>query len=248
MKTYGLIGKKLDHSFSQKYFTSKFQEDPIDAQYLNFELASIDELDEMIQKHRPEGFNVTIPYKEEIIAKLESVDAIAQKIGAVNTVKVNYNKDGGYALKGFNTDAFGFGQLIKPFFKGHHERALILGTGGASKAVEYVLKNLGVTVLLVSRSAQGFNQISYSDLNQNVLDFHPLIVNTTPVGTFPNENNCPDIPYEFLSERSLLVDLVYNPSLTQFMQNGMDKGAKVINGLTMLHQQAEKAWQIFNQE
>lgn len=248
MKTYGLIGKKLDHSFSKQYFTTKFKEENIESQYLNFELASIEDLDEMIRTFLPAGFNVTIPYKEQIIEKLDSVEEVASKVGAVNTVKVHYNSDGSYLLKGFNTDTFGFGQLIKPFFKGHHERALILGTGGASKGVEYVLKNLGVTVLFVSRNPQEFNQISYADLNQNVLDFHPLIINTTPLGAFPNENSYPEIPYEFLTERSLLVDLVYNPAVTQFMQKGMDKGAKVINGLTMLHQQAEKAWVIFNQQ
>ncbi len=247
MNTYGLIGEHLSHSFSKNYFSKKFKtESNTDCEYLNFELEKIQQVYDVIDKHRPKGFNVTIPFKESVITLLDEIDAEAKEIGAVNTIKVSYNKEGICHLKGYNTDVYGFGQLIKPFFASHHERALILGTGGASKAVAYVLKKLGVTILYVSRTPKQSNHISYEELNENVLKFHPLIINTTPLGTFPKEETFPDIPYHFLNEKSFLVDLVYNPEVTTFMQKGMDNGAKSINGLTMLHQQAKKSWLIFN--
>jgi len=247
MNTYGLIGEHLSHSFSKKYFSKKFSTENIDnCEYLNFELERIQQIYDVIDKHRPKGFNVTIPYKESVISLLDEIDSEAKEIGAVNTIKVTYNKEGICNLKGFNTDVYGFGQLIKPFFASHHERALILGTGGASKAVAHVLKKLGVNVLYVTRTPKESNHISYEELNENVLKFHPLIVNTTPLGTFPKEETFPNIPYQFLNDKSLLIDLVYNPEITAFMQKGLDNGAKCINGLTMLHQQAEKSWEIFN--
>lgn len=247
MHTYGLIGKQLSHSFSKKYFSKKFITQGIeDCEYLNFELENIQQIYDVIDKHRPRGFNVTIPYKESILPLLDDIDLEAKEIGAVNTIKVTYDSEGVCNLKGFNTDVHGFRQLIKPFFASHHERALILGTGGASKAVAFVLQKLGVNILYATRNPKENNQISYDDLNENVLKFHPMIVNTTPLGTYPNEDEFPNIPFQYLNEKSLLVDLVYNPEVTTFMKKGLDQGSKCINGLTMLHQQAEKSWEIFN--
>ncbi|MFT7612288.1 MAG: shikimate dehydrogenase [Parvicellaceae bacterium] len=238
--TYGLIGKKLGHSFSQAYFTKKFSELELHASYLNFELNSIEDFKETIKNNDLKGVNVTIPYKEEIIPFLDEIDPTAKEIGAVNTVTF---KDG--VLKGYNTDAFGFRQSIKPFFKGNHERALILGTGGASKAVIFVLKELGVDCLSASRNPQP-GQISYPELNNYIIRSHQLIVNTTPLGMFPSIDTFPELPYEFITNQHLLVDLVYNPKETVFMKKGKTEGANTINGLTMLQQQAEKAWEIWN--
>jgi len=239
-RTYGLIGKKLGHSFSQTHFTKKFAELAIDASYENFELESIADFKNLIENNDLSGINLTIPFKEEIIPFLDELDPVAEAIGAVNTITF---KDG--IMKGYNTDAFGFRQCIKPFFKGNHERALILGTGGASKAVKYVLQELGVDCLSVSRNPQP-GEISYPELNNYIIQSHQLIVNTTPLGMFPSADTFPDLPYEFITDRHLLVDLVYNPEETLFMKKGKSEGAKTINGLTMLQQQAEKAWETWN--
>jgi len=242
MKTYGLIGKSLSHSFSKKYFTQKFDNQGLtDCEYINIELESIEEFNEKIKELPIKGLNVTIPYKETIIPYLDEIDEVAKEIGAVNTIVF---KDG--KLKGYNTDAFGFKQSIKPFFKPQHERALILGTGGASKAVEFVLKQYGVEVYFASRNKSNGNVLNWNEINQNVIKHHLMIVNCTPLGMFPNIDSKPPIPYAGLTNQHLLVDLVYNPKETLFMKIGKENGAKVINGLTMLEQQAEKSGELWN--
>lgn len=247
MKTIGLLGKKLGHSFSKEYFTQKFESLGITSEwhYENFELNEIEELDNLIKSKKPIGFNVTIPYKIEILPYLNEVDEVAKSIGAVNTVKVTYNEDGSYHLKGYNTDAQGFHQLIKPFLELHHERALILGTGGASKSVQYILKNYGIPYLLVSLNPQNANELGWKEINEFVIKHHLLIINTTPIGMHPSENDFPKLPYTLLTTKHLLIDLVYNPPLTQFLIKGKENHAAILGGLTMLHQQAEKAWDIF---
>jgi len=242
MKTYGLIGKSLSHSFSKKYFTQQFDNQGLtNCEYINIELESIEEFNEKIKELPIKGLNVTIPYKETIIPYLDEIDEVAKEIGAVNTIVF---KDG--KLKGYNTDAFGFKQSIKPFFKPQHERALILGTGGASKAVEFVLKQYGVEVYFASRNKSNGNVLNWNEINQNVIKHHLMIVNCTPLGMFPNIDSKPPIPYAGLTNQHLLVDLVYNPKETLFMKIGKENGAKVINGLTMLEQQAEKSGELWN--
>ena len=242
MKTYGLIGKSLSHSFSKKYFTEKFDNQGlIGSEYINIEIETIEEFVEKVKELNPQGLNVTIPYKKAILPFLDDLDEVAEIIGAVNTIVFKNGK-----LKGYNTDAFGFHQSIKPFFKSQHERALILGTGGASKAVEYVLKQYGVEVMFASRNDSKGNVLNWNDINENVIKHHLLIVNCTPLGMFPNIASKPVIPYSALTERHLLVDLVYNPDETLFLKLGKEYGAKVINGLTMLQQQAEKSWSLWN--
>lgn len=245
MKTFGLIGKKLSHSFSQRYFTKKFAQLGLsDNHYMNYELSSIEELPELIKNVKPIGLNVTIPYKEEVLAYVDELSKEAQEVKAVNTLQIKWI-EGKPKLIGHNTDVFGFHQSIKPFFEGHHEKALILGTGGASKAVAYVLSNLGVQITYVSRHPKP-GQLNYNEINEYVMAFHPMIINTTPVGMYPNVDEKVNIPYEFLTEKHFLIDLIYNPEETQFLKEGKARGAKTLNGLTMLHQQAEKAWEIWN--
>ena len=242
MKTYGLIGKSLSHSFSKKYFAEKFAHLGLtDSEYINIEIEAIEEFVEKVKELQPKGLNVTVPYKELIIPYLDELDEVAKEIGAVNTVVFKNGK-----LKGYNTDAFGFYQSIKPFFKSQHERALILGTGGASKAIEYVLKQYGVEVMFASRNDSKNNVLNWNDINENVIKHHLLIINCTPLGMFPNVDSKPDIPYSALSNNHLSVDLVYNPDETLFLKLGKENGAKVINGLTMLQQQAEKSWRLWN--
>ncbi len=244
MKQYGLIGRPLAHSFSKKYFTKKFATENIDAQYELYELEDIQLFEELINKENLCGLNVTIPYKELIIPYLDEVDEVAAKIGAVNVIKfIRENET--LKLKGFNSDAVGFENSIKPFLKSYHKKALILGTGGASKAIEFILGKLGIEVKFVSRSVSE-NKLIYSDLDGNILSEYLLVVNATPLGTFPNVNTCPDIPYEFLTERHLLFDVVYNPVETLFMKKGKERGATVLNGEEMLIGQAEEAWRIWN--
>ncbi len=245
MKTFGLIGKSLSHSFSQGYFSKKFQQLGLsDHHYLNYEISSIEELPELIERVKPIGLNVTIPYKEEVLAYVDELSEEAKEVNAVNTLKINYSKDD-FKIVGHNTDVFGFRQSIKPFFASHHEKALILGTGGASKAVAYVLSNLGVEVTFVSRNPKE-GQLSYDELNSYVIRFHGMIVNTTPVGMHPHEEALVPIPYEYVTDKHLLIDLIYNPEVTRFLQEGKARGAKTLNGLTMLQQQAEKSWEIWN--
>jgi len=239
---FGLIGRKLDHSFSSSYFAKKFEELQLNHKYLNFEMESINELPDLISTNKFSGLNVTVPYKESVLSFLDELDPIAEEIGAVNTIEFKEEK-----LIGHNTDAFGFRQSIKPFLKSNHERALILGSGGASKAVHYVLKEIGVECYTVSRSPEG-DQLHYQDLNQEVISTCLLIVNATPVGMYPFPDNQPDIPYRYITDQHLLIDLIYNPEQTGFMKNGRSNGATVLNGLTMLKQQAEKSWSIWNDQ
>lgn len=241
MKTFGLIGKNIDYSFSRKYFAEKFSKEQIDAEYLNFDIASISDFPEILQQRKVTGFNVTIPYKEEIIPFLDELDEDAEKIQAVNTIKVE--KDG--RLKGYNTDFWGFQKSLEPYLESFHKSALILGTGGASKAVAFALDNLAVEHHFVSRNpTQG--QISYSELSREIINHKKLIINTTPLGTFPNIEQHPQLPFDHLSEEHIVFDLIYNPEETMLMKLAAERGAKCMNGLRMLELQAEKAWSIWN--
>ena len=240
MKTYGLIGRSLGHSFSKSFFEEYFQKHQIQAEYLNFELSTIDEVTHLFEKE-VSGFNVTIPYKEAIIPFLDDLSNEAKEIGAVNVVEVREGRKIGH-----NSDAFGFHQSIKPFLTNRHERAIVFGTGGASKAVEYVLKKIGVDVLFVSRNPNGENQFHYDEVNNHMLNACKLLVNTTPVGTYPNINDCIDIPFEHLSEEHLVVDLIYNPAKTKLLEKAEEAGATILNGESMLREQALKSWDIWS--
>lgn len=241
MRQYGLIGKSLSHSFSKTYFEQKFiKQGIIDTNYSLFELSEIADFKDLIDKKLFSGLNVTIPYKEAIIPFLDQLDEEAKAIGAVNTIQFTAS-----GLKGFNTDLIGFRNSIKPFLENIHTRALILGTGGASKAVAYALEQLGIKILYVSRTPKNENQISYADVNQFVMKHHLLIINTSPIGTYPNINDAPKIPYEYLTEQHFLYDLVYNPSETAFLKKAIAAGAIAVNGEQMLKIQAEEAWKIW---
>ena len=243
MKRFGLIGKSLSHSFSRAYFEEKFRTSPIDASYENFELNSIEEVQTVFKIPELIGLNVTVPYKEAILPYLDDIDPTADLVGAVNTISLKEGR-----TKGFNTDVIGFENSLKPFLEHGMERALILGTGGAAKAVAFVLRKIGLEVLFVSRAPSGENQIDYETCNTNAVKWHRLIVNTTPLGTHPNMEQKPPIAYEGLTEKHLLYDLVYNPEETAFLKEGKLRGAKTINGLSMLKIQAEKSWEIWNSE
>ena len=241
MTTYGLIGRSLSHSFSKDFFENFFRDEQIEARYQNFELAEIKEISELFQSVLG-GLNVTIPYKESVIPFLDELSEEAQNIGAVNVIQFLDGKKIGH-----NTDAFGFHQSIKPFLTNQHERAIIFGTGGASKAVEYVLKKIGVDVIFVSRNPKGANQFQYSDVNIHMLNACKLLVNTTPIGTFPNMDECIDIPFEYLTAEHLVVDLIYNPAKTTLLQRAEAAGATILNGSSMLREQALKSWKIWNE-
>ena len=245
MKQYGLIGHPLSHSFSKNYFSEKFEQECIsESSYDLFDIENVDKISEIIRANpHLKGLNVTIPYKEKVMEYLTEIDPRAQEIGAVNTIKFSEDNK---SLKGFNTDYDGFKNSLKPFLDLNHERALILGTGGASKTVKFVLNELNITCLMVSRNPKKSDEISYEEVNQYVIKHHQIIVNTTPVGTFPNASDSPEIPYEYLTDKHLLYDLVYNPALTEFLKKGKEKGSITINGLQMLKIQAEKAWEIWN--
>ncbi len=243
-KQYGLIGYPLSHSFSKKYFTEKFAELKItDSQYDLFPLSSIDDLPFLLDMNTHfVGLNVTIPYKEHVMRYLDEVAPSAQVIGAVNTIKI---KDG--KLTGYNTDAYGFSVSLKKHLNEPYtqHKALILGTGGASKAVAYVFHQLGITFRYVSRQKRE-HIFDYQMLDKSIIDQHTIIVNTTPLGMSPNVDEAPNIPYEYISSQHLLYDLVYNPELTLFLKKGQAQNAKIKNGLEMLHLQAERAWEIWN--
>ena len=241
MKQYGLIGKTLDHSFSKSYFENKFITQHIqNASYSNLPLESIDEFKSLIKKKTFSGLNITIPYKTSIIPFLDELSEEAKLIGAVNTIHFKNDK-----LIGYNTDYIGFLNAIKPFLKNTMEQALILGTGGASKAVVFALKKIGIKCSCVSRLPNE-QQWNYDQLNDLILKHHLLIVNTTPLGTIPNINECPNIPYQYITEKHLLVDLVYNPEETLFLKKGRKNLANILNGKSMLIHQAEEAWKIWN--
>lgn len=237
MKTYGLIGKNISYSFSRNYFANKFKSEGIsNFQYINFDIDNLSELNNIFN-HDNYGFNVTIPYKEAIIPYLDSLDFHAENIGATNTIKIENGKK-----IGFNTDWIGFKKSIEPLLKPHHTKALILGTGGASKAVIYALDQLKIEYLIVSRNGE----ITYEDLSEEIVQNHTIIINCTPVGTFPNVDAAPEIPYNFITKNHLAYDLIYNPAETLFLKKCNEKGAVVKNGLEMLEIQAEESWRIWN--
>ncbi len=243
MNTYGLIGYPLGHSFSRKFFTEKFEKEGIDAQYLNFEIPSIEDFPNIIQSHpNLRGLNVTIPYKQQVMQYLDEISPEAKAIGAVNVIKIAPL----WKLGGYNSDVIGFVNSIRPLLKPHHRKALILGTGGASKAIHYGLREkLGMDTLFVSRTGRE-GIITYDDVTAEVLKEYTIIVNCSPVGMYPHVDECPTLPYEAMTERHLLYDLVYNPEETLFMKKGATYGATVKNGLEMLHLQALAAWEIWN--
>lgn len=245
MKKYGLLGYPLGHSFSKNYFNQKFEAEKIDAEYLNFEIPDIKEIKSVI-KENPElnGLNVTIPYKQQVIPYLDDLDNDARLIGAVNVIKFSKGLFGKVKLKGYNSDIIGFKQSIEPLLKDHHRKALILGTGGASKAVFHGLKQLGIAATFVSRQSKEYC-ITYEEITEKIMEQYHVIVNTTPLGMYPNVNACPNIPYELLTSDHLLYDLLYNPDETLFMQKGKERGAVVKNGLEMLLLQAFAAWEIW---
>jgi shikimate dehydrogenase len=249
MRLFGLIGYPLSHSFSKKYFSDKFRNENIqDCEYLNFPIETIKELPSLISQNKDlTGLNVTIPYKEQVIEYLDKTDETAREIGAVNTIKINRLKDK-TILTGYNTDVYGFYSSIVPRLEKVHKKALILGTGGASKAIAHVFNQLGIEYIFVSRNPRKDNHISYNDLTEDLINNFKIIVNTSPLGTYPDIDKCPDIPYEYISGDHLLYDLVYNPEMSKFLEKGSEKDAKIINGLLMLHLQAEKAWEIWNSE
>lgn len=242
MRTFGLIGYPLSHSFSKGYFAEKFSAEKIkDCYYENFPLQSIQEFSALITSEKNLcGLNVTIPYKEAVIPLLTELAEAAKNIGAVNTIKFSSGK-----MIGYNTDYIGFLRSLKPLLKPHHQRALILGTGGSSKAVQYALQLLNISFAFVSRS-NAKNSFTYENLNAEILQSHTIIINTTPLGMYPHVAAAPNIPYHLLNEKHLLFDLIYNPETTLFLQQGKQQSAKTINGLSMLKIQAEESWKIWN--
>jgi len=247
MKLYGLIGYPLSHSFSKGYFTEKFRKENIsDSQYENYPIDSIDKVIDTIKSNSALiGLNVTIPYKEQVIQYLDETDEAVKEIGAVNTIKIKRENAKIY-LKGYNTDVYGFKNSIVPLFNRQNYKALILGTGGASKAIKYILNKLNINFLSASIEELKENEIRYNEIDENMIKDRLLIINATPLGTYPNINTCPDIPYNAITPNHILFDLVYNPSETLFLKQGKQNGAKIKNGLEMLHLQAEKSYEIWN--
>ncbi len=237
----------MKHSFSITYFNEKFKAEGIDAEYVNFEIPEINDFMEVVEEN-PNlcGLNVTIPYKQQVIPFLDELDKDAAKIGAVNVIKIVRPGKGKVKLVGYNSDVIGFTQSIEPLLEPQHKKALILGTGGASKAVFHGLENLGIEGKFVSRVHRSDEVLTYEMLTPEVMQEYKVVVNCTPVGMFPKVDFCPHIPYELLTPRHLLYDLLYNPNETLFMKKGMARGAKVKNGLEMLLLQAFAAWEIWN--
>lgn len=241
MKLYGLIGYPLSHSFSKKYFTEKFEKENIpNSKYELFEIKNIDKLKSVLEENSNDllGLNVTIPYKQEVIPFLDELDDSAEQIGAVNVIKLENGK-----LKGYNSDYFGFKHSLETFLDGELPDALVLGTGGASKAIVQALKDMGIKHQYVSRKKSDVS-ITYDEVN-DVIEDYKLIINTTPLGMYPNVENCPDLPYDKLDGSYFLYDIVYNPEETLFMKKGRSSGAKAIHGMDMLVGQAEKAYEIW---
>lgn len=242
MTKYGIIGYPLGHSFSKGFFTEKFARESIDAQYLNFEIPDVAMLSDVLRDN-PElrGLNVTLPHKQAVIPLLDEMSEEAMEIGAVNVIRVRNGK-----LKGFNSDIIGFTNSIKPLLQPHHRKALVLGTGGASKAIRVGLNRLGIEWTYVSRSPRD-GMVTYEDITAETLQEYTVIVNCSPVGMFPKVDAAPAIPYELLSPQHLLFDCVYNPEETLFMKKGRKQGATVKNGLEMLHLQAIASWNFWNE-
>lgn len=239
MRNYGLIGQAISYSFSATFFAEKFQRENIDdAQYQTYDLKHLEDIDALIATENLSGFNVTIPFKEQIIPYLDALSEETQVVGAVNCVKIADGKKIGY-----NTDVYGFQESLESFLGELRPNALILGNGGAAKAVAFVLEQMNIHFKIVSRKGE----FRYENLDETILQNHSLIINCTPLGTFPNVEEKPPIPYEFLNEQHFLFDLIYNPEKTAFLQSGEEKGTKIQNGYDMLVFQAEKSWEIWNE-
>ena len=246
MDLYGLIGHPIGHSFSKKFFNEKFQNEMIDAEYRNFDIDTIKSFPTIIEEYSNlRGLNVTIPYKELIIPYLDELSEDAQAIGAVNVIKISRNHEGVH-LKGYNSDVIGFTDSIRPLLKPFHKKALILGTGGASKAIRYGLYKLGIETCFVSRRPKE-GMLTYSDLTADIMAEYTVIVNCSPVGMFPHTDERPDLPYQFIGSHHILYDLVYNPDETLFMKSGKEQGATTKNGLEMLILQARAGWNFWNE-
>lgn len=241
----GLIGFPLGHSFSKNYYLNKFKQEHISG--IDYDLYPLKTMEEFLHLFNEDpsflGFNVTIPHKQAVLPYINTLSEEAEAIQAVNCITITRNEEG-ITLKGYNTDAFGFEESLKPLLKEQHQKALVLGNGGAAKAVVYTLKKLAIPYLLVSRSKEN-GDITYEEIDANMIENHQLIINCSPVGTFPNVNECPAIPYEYLTDKHLLYDLIYNPEETLFLKKGKEKGATIKNGHEMLVLQAEKNWDIW---
>lgn len=245
MKVYGLIGYPLTHSFSKQYFTEKFKKEGIeDCKYELYPIESLYEITDLI-KNNPNlrGLNITIPYKQLLLRHLNNFSKIPDGLRACNCVKI---KDG--KMLGYNTDVVGFERSFSPNLKSHHKNALILGNGGATEAVKFVLQKLGIGYKIVSRKIHDGSALTYAQLNKSVIDENTIIINTTPLGTYPGVNDCPDIPYEFLTPGHFLFDVVYNPEKSLFLQKAEAAGATIKNGYEMLIIQAEESWRIWNED
>ncbi|MDR1645842.1 MAG: shikimate dehydrogenase [Tannerellaceae bacterium] len=248
MEKYGLLGYPLEHSLSKTYFNQKFDAEHIDAEYVNFEIPNIKEIKNIVKENSNLcGLNVTLPYKTAVIPLLDDIDEDARLIGAVNVIAFRKGNFGKRKLKGYNSDIIGFKQSIEPLLNETHRKALILGTGGASKAVFQGLKQLGIASTFVSRTTKEFC-ITYDEISPRILEQYTVIVNTTPAGMYPHIDQCPEIPYEWLTSQHLLYDLLYNPDVTLFMQKGKAQGATVKNGLEMLLLQAFASWEIWHRK
>lgn len=244
-KLFGLLGKNISYSFSRNYFTNKFKDlGYTNHEYVNFDLQEITELKEVLNKNKEvlAGINITIPYKQEVMAFTDSIDEDAKKIGAVNTLK--FLNDG--TIKGFNTDYYGFKNSILPLIKPHHTKALVLGAGGASKAIAYAFEKMNIDYKFVSRKKRNNDVFVYEEITSAIIKEYTVIINCTPLGTYPNIETRPEIPYQELTEKHLLYDLTYNPEITTFLKLGKEQGATIKNGLQMLALQAEKSWEIWN--
>ena len=239
-KIYGLIGKNINYSFSKNFFNNKFENEKINAVYINFDIKKIEEFKTIVTENNISGLNITIPYKESIINQLDYVDPTAKEIGAVNTIKFHNN-----ILSGYNTDYLGFYTSIKNIVNSN-TKALILGTGGASKAIAYTLKILKIKYLFVSRSKKNKNYINYNEISKEIINKHNLIINCTPLGTFPEINQIPQIPISLITNRHIVYDLIYNPSKSLLLKKSEENGAKIINGYQMLENQAMESWKIWN--
>lgn len=247
MDKYGLIGYPLGHSFSISYFNEKFESEGIDAVYENFEIPQIEDVKEIIDSNPDlKGLNVTIPYKQQVLKYIKELSPEAKAIGAVNVIRIEH-KGNKTVLKGFNSDVIGFTKSIEPILNTYHKKALILGTGGAAKAVQYGLQSHGIETLFVSRTKKK-NAITYEEVTADIVREYNVIVNCTPVGMYPHIDECPKLPYEAMDSHTLLYDLLYNPDETKFLRLGAERGATVKNGLEMLLLQAFVSWEIWNGE
>ncbi|HPA87079.1 MAG TPA: shikimate dehydrogenase [Bacteroidales bacterium] len=247
MRKFGLIGYPLGHSFSRKYFQEKFERENLsDCTYDNYPVTSLGQLPDLLHYYGIEGLNVTIPYKTAVIRFLDEIDPEARAVGAVNVLKIK-NTVTGKRVIGFNSDITGIRDTLEPVIGKKKISALVLGTGGSSKAVCHVLESAGIKYMLVSRSAKE-GCLTYPELSADILEGWKLIINTTPLGMYPDIETKPDIPYDLLGRQHILFDLVYNPEITAFLQMGTDRGCTTLSGLKMLYSQAEKSWEIWNND